>query len=435
MGLDQFGNAMTARPTFTWSATAGAVTQTGLFTAPSTSGNVTVTARTGSLSQSAQLTVSGTSFLGLSNPALAGLTQSLFVRDGAITRNDMLQILDFVVQTGSVVNSSEFSSLQTIVGDGSLLKMPNYVQVLAADVVDGNVANAHYQGQSLGYLAAGSSTAQLNELVGKWFLGADHPAAPGYTYRVAAGSLFGSGPAYTDAKQGYLGDCYFVSAMGAIAQSSPSAIQNMIIANGDNTWTVRFYANGVADYVTVDNMLPTDASGTLVYDGQGYAASNAGNKLWLPLLEKAYAEWNETGKEGRDGQNAYPGIVNGFMDAVDAQVLNRTPGVNGLFSNSDEQALIAGLTAGKAVTIGTNANPGYGLYSYHAYMVVGYNSNTGMFTLANPWGFANPGALSWGQLEASCQAFVVADASGTVPAGLPLAASAVDSVFAGMKTG
>ena len=65
-------------------------------------------------------------------------------------------------------------------------------------------------------------------------------------------------------------------------------------------------------------------------------------------------------------------------------------------------------------------------------MVVGYNSSTGVFTLANPWGFANPGPLSWGQLEASCQAFVVADASGTVPAGLPLAAMAVDSVFAGL---
>ena len=107
--------------------------------------------------------------------------------------------------------------------------------------------------------------------------------------------------------------------------------------------------------------------------------------------------------------------------------------MNGLFSNSDEQALIAGLTADKAVTIGTNANPGNGLYGYHAYMVVGYNSNTGTFTLANPWGFANPGPLSWGQLEASCQAFVVADASGTVPAGLPLAAAAVDSVFAGLN--
>ena len=112
--------------------------------------------------------------------------------------------------------------------------------------------------------------------------------------------------------------------MGAIAKSTPAAIENMIIANGDNTWTVRFYANGVADYVTVDNMLPTDSSGTLVYDGEGYAASYAGNKLWLPLLEKAYAEWNETGNEGRNGQNAYPSIEGGFMDAVDAQVLNRT---------------------------------------------------------------------------------------------------------------
>ena len=35
--------------------------------------------------------------------------------------------------------------------------MPGYVQVLASDVVNGNAANATYQGQPLGNLAVGSS--------------------------------------------------------------------------------------------------------------------------------------------------------------------------------------------------------------------------------------------------------------------------------------
>ena len=94
-----------------------------------------------------RLPVSRTNFLGMSNAALAGGSRKASSSGtDSITRNDMLEILDSVAQTGSVVNASEFSSLQTIVGDGSLLKMPNYVQVLAADVVDGNVANAHYRG-------------------------------------------------------------------------------------------------------------------------------------------------------------------------------------------------------------------------------------------------------------------------------------------------
>ena len=46
-------------------------------------------------------------------------------------------------------------------------------------------------------------------------------------------------------EQGELGDCYLIAALGAIADSSPAAIENMIIPNGvENgiaSWTVRFY--------------------------------------------------------------------------------------------------------------------------------------------------------------------------------------------------
>ena len=38
-----------------------------------------------------------------------------------------------------------------------------------------------------------------------------------------------------------LGDCYLISALGTLADSNPAAIQNMIINNGDGTYTVRFY--------------------------------------------------------------------------------------------------------------------------------------------------------------------------------------------------
>ena len=70
--------------------------------------------------------------------------------------------------------------------------MAGYVQVLAGDVVNGNPANAHYQGQTLGNLAAGSTATQLNELVSKWFLGTDLPNTGNsrYVYESTAGSLF-----------------------------------------------------------------------------------------------------------------------------------------------------------------------------------------------------------------------------------------------------
>ena len=85
---------------------------------------------------------------------LAALVQSLDA-DGSISRNDMIQILHSV-DNGNL-SATDFADLGTIVADAAQLNMPNYVQVLASDVVNGNPANAHYQGQALGNLATGSS--------------------------------------------------------------------------------------------------------------------------------------------------------------------------------------------------------------------------------------------------------------------------------------
>ena len=209
------------------------------------------------------------------------------------------------------------------------MNIPGYVQVLASDVINGNTANAHYQGATLGNLAVGSKAAQLDDLIDKWFLGTDVPLTGGYSYATVSGSLFtSSGPSHNDEDQGMLGDCYLISSLGAIADALPAAIRNMIIDNGVDaktgvhSWTVRFYDNGVADYVTVDNALPA-SGGELVFDGYGTSVSNP-EGLWIALIEKAYSQWNETGKEGRNGQNSYASIEGGWMSDVDAQVLGQS---------------------------------------------------------------------------------------------------------------
>jgi len=62
-GLDQFGNPLTAQPTFTWSSSGlGSVNSSGLYTAPATgTGSATVKASSGSRSGSASVTVTVTS--------------------------------------------------------------------------------------------------------------------------------------------------------------------------------------------------------------------------------------------------------------------------------------------------------------------------------------------------------------------------------------
>ena len=401
------------------------------------------------------------------DPAMFNLVQSLFV-DQTIDRADMIQVLESAITSGAVT-SSALSALETLTTpqNESRLNMPDYVAVLANDVVWGSPANATYQGQPLGNLAdqgtaGGTPTLQtdagkmptlladqlrataLNDLVGKWFEGTDQPAidttaiAAGASYSVVAGALFGDNPnqaldapSSADMHQGTLGDCYLIAALGALADSSPQTIENMIIPNGvENgiaSYTVRFYYQSggayVADYVTVSALLPGYSGGALVYAGVG-----ADGSWWLPLVEKAYAEWNETGREGRDGQNAYASLGWGCMQSVDEQVLGRAATTYCPASDpAAEQAVIAALANGEAVTaaIGSSGDATrfnqLGLVSGHAYVVMGYDGDPasptfGTFQLENPWGGDEPTAsLTWGDLAAYCGGLAVADATGTVP--------------------
>jgi len=260
-----------------------------------------------------------------------------------------------------------------------------------------------------------------------------------------AGSLFPRTPSHNDEYQGELGDCYFISALGTLADSNPAAVENMFINNGDGTYTVRFYfgtygvinsgSGGIsagfqnnqitADYVTVNAMLPT-SGGRLVYADYGASANNAGNSLWIPLAEKAYAQWNQSGRAGRDGTNAYASIQGGWMATVDAQVLGYNA-TDYIMSSTSEQTAINALAAHEAVTIGTLQWSGTtdGLYADHAYAIIGYNAGSDTFTLYNPWGMDQPGPLTWGQLQADCSQLAVADASGSVVIGASQGSPAV----------
>ncbi len=76
------------------------------------------------------------------------------------------------------------------------------------------------------------------------------------------------------------------------------------------------------------------------------------------------------------------------------------------------------LAAHEAVTIGTqnwSAATNMGLYANHAYAITGYNASTNTFTLYNPWGFDQPGPLTWAQLQATCTQLCACSTSGTVP--------------------
>jgi hypothetical protein len=324
--------------------------------------------------------------------------------DGTLNRADMLAIFNQVKKDG-VVSSSEFADLKRLVGQTAFFTGYDYVRVLSTDVILGSPANAHFQGQSLGNLSAGSSGSQLDKLVQKWFFGADHPTAmSGTTYKVATGSLFPHAPTYADIVQGSVGDCYLLASLGEVALRDPKLIMNMFIVNGDGTYTVTFSNNGRADYVTVDSMLPVTSQGTYVYANMGLSSSKSA-PLWVALAEKAYAEMNESGwlraAFGDKGHNSYDAIAGGYMTDALRQIDHRNTG----FALVGESQFVAAWNAGSLITFGSFSRPhDTSIVGNHAYAVVGYNATTKLVTLFNPWGVNNRSApglvtLTWAQMS------------------------------------
>ncbi len=192
--------------------------------------------------------------------------------------------------------------------------MPDYVSNLLNKVVNGDQGNRTYRQATLGNLFTNAPNSHLESLTDKWFGGGERPVARNpqgtvFTHSYADGVLYGlNGPQLIDIQQGGLNTCYLLGPLASIAGTNPQAIRDMIIDNGDDTFTIRFFNGNKAEYVTVDRFLPTDMSGRMIYSLRGRQAalseSEAFNSpVWSALIEKAYAI------------AAYSGLIPGQMQS------------------------------------------------------------------------------------------------------------------------
>ena len=343
-------------------------------------------------------------------------------QSGSLSYNSVLTILDAAAAGG--MTASKFAALQSFAaelnGPGGI-SVTAYVQQIADDVIDGNSANATWNGGAstatkLGDLTATSSQTQADELIDEWFLGANLPslslAAVGQanlqpTYQNSTLPLYGSSgaPTYQDVNQGYLGDCYFLSSLGEIALKDPSAIESMITSNGNGTYGVRFMVDGQPDYVTVNSELPVMGAGYQWANGSTLEFANGNSDDWVALMEKAYAELNAQtnaphGMELNSASDSYQGVTAGSASALTlltgqsetGYALNPHDSASALASIMSTVA--SGWSAGEEVLMSTPASSNGNLAGDHMYMVTGVNAATDTFTIQNPWNSAYTGPLA-----------------------------------------
>jgi hypothetical protein len=216
--------------------------------------------------------------------------------------------------------------------------------------------------------------------------------------------LFGSnGPQISDVQQQHLGDCYFMSALGAISNVDPQQIRNNITALGDGTYAMEFYENGKPVFVRVDGYLPVE-------DNQLFGANfGNGNCIWAPLMEKGFAYFDSL----EQGKSPDYGVIDkgGFADpAFDILTGNTAQGTFNVTTGTGNLSMFGGnantfagwinweLQKGDAVEMGFSngdSNDDYSipgvLENDHMYTVVSDTlNNSGQITgfwVRNPWGF------------------------------------------------
>ncbi|WP_428939069.1 C2 family cysteine protease [Fontivita pretiosa] len=204
--------------------------------------------------------------------------------------------------------------------------------------------------------------------------------SPGPMYVSFAGKpLFGpAGPHPDDIRQGGLGDCYWMAALGAVARTMPEVIRQTVVELGDGTFGVHFYKNGQNVFLRLDADLPAYGS------SPAYAGLGHGDSMWIPILEKAWAFF-------RKGQGTYASIEGGWPEQT-YWALGLSTQVNASTTFNSPQRMIEAinelLSRGDAVSFVTKQDSTT-LVGLHVYMVSRVwtdASGTTWLTLRNPWG-------------------------------------------------
>ena len=199
-----------------------------------------------------------------------------------------------------------------------------------------------------------------------------------------------------DIKQGYLPDCWFLSALSSLAER-PGLVRRLILTkeyNKEGIYRVKLCKNGEWVVVTIDDYIPC------YYNGGPIFSRANGEELWVLLLEKAYAKMHGCYYSLRYGFTHH-----GMIDLTGCPTYNiNFPEEKPSFRAIEEEAnkiwekilesdsqgfLISGETPGyDEATEGGGQNAASGLVPGHAYSIIQAKEGLGekLLNIRNPWG-------------------------------------------------
>jgi calpain-15 len=196
-------------------------------------------------------------------------------------------------------------------------------------------------------------------------------------------SLFGDGIEIEDIIQGKISNCYFLSVLGSLCKF-PELIENLFYTKEQtkqHIYGIYFYINGQKKLVLIDDYLP--------YVGDAFKqfamSKPYNNKMWVALIEKAWAKIN-----GNYIQIGTGGTANEVFDVLTEAFSEE---VKVKYAEKEElwQKLIDGEKNGFLMTAGTYIDDkvlDVGLIEGHSYSVLGVYEIKGekVLRLRNTWG-------------------------------------------------
>lgn len=200
-----------------------------------------------------------------------------------------------------------------------------------------------------------------------------------------------------DIDQEQVGDCFLLGSLAAVARQDPQRIRDMVVDNGNGTYTVTFQEQrwvGVGfgarlEYVGVPITVAADFPGGLAGNGHAKPGDTGWGtvEIWPLVVEKAYGQYLTC-------QDPYAALDRGGSSRHLLEMLTGRPAAStgfrlgGLGGPETFDTMLADFQAGKAITVCTDAKDGT-LVKDHCYAVSNvYCDASGKqwVELYNPWG-------------------------------------------------